>query len=194
MAKVAGGNVEKLSALIAGIEAEAYDRGRDDARKELLDLLQSGSPQTSVTRAARGKAAGTAAPRGKRTGRAKRAPKGSVRPFVDRALGERPGATAPEILGQAATDAERSIKLSSVRVELRNGRLQGRYVSEHGRWSLLVSDASSAALEEAAPSPPPPGSAPVAGEAQSGLPSDAGDASAPESGEGESAKTLGLNF
>ena len=194
MAKAAGGNAEKLSALIAGIEADAYARGRADARKELLDLLQSEGRQTSDTRAARGKSAGKKASTGKRTGRGKRAPKGFVRPFVERALGERPGATAPEILGYAASDVERSIKLSSVRVELRNGRLQGRYVSDAGRWAHSVSEASSAAPEEAASSEPPPDSAPVAGEAGSGPPPDAGDAAAPEDGEGESGKTLGLKF
>ena len=46
MPKAAGSNAERLSALIAGIEANAYERGRADARKELLDLCnrEAGGP------------------------------------------------------------------------------------------------------------------------------------------------------
>ena len=187
MPKAAGGSADKLSALIAGIEADAYERGRADARKELLDLLQPGSGRTG-TRAARGKKASA----GKRTGRGKRAPWGSVRSFVERALGERPGATVAEIPGLAASDLERSIKLPSIRVELHTGRQRGRYVSDDGRWSLAVSEASPAAPEEASSSEPPPDSAPAADETEGGVPPDAGGAAAPEGGEGESGSALGL--
>ena len=193
MPKAAGSNAERLAALIAGIEADAYERGRADARKELLDKLQPGGGQTGAG-AARGKAAGRKASNGKRTGGGKRAPKGSVGPFVERVLREHPGAKAPEIPGHAASDVERSIKLSSIRVELRKGGLRGRYVSDRGRWSLAVSEASSSAPEGAASSEPPPGSAPTAGEAGSGAPADVGEAAAPEDGEGESGTALGLNF
>ena len=182
MPKAAGSNAERLSALIAGIEADAYERGRADARKELLDLLQPGDGQTGAS-AARGKAAGRKASNGKRAGGSTRAPRGSVRPFVERVLREHPGAKAPEIPGHAASDLERSIKLSSIRVELRNGGLQGRYVSDGGHWSLAALEASSAAPEEAASSEPPPGSAPTAGEA-----------AAVEEGERETGTTLGLSF
>ena len=89
---------------------------------------------------------------------------------------------------------ERSIKLSSIRVELRNGGLQGRYVSDRGRWSLAASEVSSSAPEGAASSEPPPGSAPAAGEAGSGAPEDAGEVAAPADGEGKSGVALGLNF
>ena len=193
MPKAAGSNAERLAALIAGIEADAYERGRADARKELLDRLQPGGGQT-VARAARGKAAGRKASNGKRTGRGKRAPRGSVRPFVERVLREHPGAAASEIPGHAAGDVERSIKLSSIRVELRNGGLQGRYASDGRRWSLAAPEASSAAPEGAASSEPAPGSAPVAGEAGSGVSADADNAAASDEGEGETGAALGLNF
>ncbi len=193
MPKAAGSNAERLSALIAGIEADAYERGRADARKELLDLLQPGGGRTG-TRTGRGKAAGGKASSGKRASPGKRAPKGSVRPFVERVLREHPGATAPEISGHAAGDVERSIKLSSVRAELRNGGLQGRYVSDGGRWSLAASGASSTAPEGAASSEPAPGSAPDAGEAKGGAPEDAGEAAAPADGEGETGTRIGLNY
>ena len=193
MPKAAGSNAEKLSELIAGIEADAYERGRADARKELLDLLQPESGQTGAG-AARGKAAGRKASNGKRAGGGKRAPKGSVRPFVERVLREHPGAKAPEIPGHAAGDVERSIKLSSIRVELRNGGLQGRYVSDGGRWSLAASGSSSAAPGEAASFEPAPRSAPSAGEAGDGAPEDAGEVATPADGEGETGTTFGLKF
>ena len=193
MARAPAGGVDRLSALIAEIEADAYERGRADARKELLDLLQPESGQTGAG-AARGKTAGRKASNGKRAGRGKRAPRGSVGPFVERVLREHPGSKAPEIPGHAAGDMERSIKLSSIRVELRNGRLQGRYVSDGGRWSLAASEASSAAPEGAASSEPAPGSAPVVGAAGSGAPPDAGEAAAPQDGGRETGTALGLNF
>ena len=56
--------------------------------------------------------------------------------------------------GLAATDAERLIRLSSIRVELQNGRKQGRYESRDGRWSLAAS-ASAAAGEDGSSGAPP---------------------------------------
>ena len=96
--------------------------------------------------------------------------------------------------GHAASDVERSIKLSSIRVELRNGGLQGRYVSDGGRWSLAASEMPLAALEGAGSSEPPPGSPPVAGEAEDGAPEGAGGTAAPADGEGEIGTRLGLKF
>lgn len=193
MPKAAGSNAEKLSAVMAGIEADAYERGRADARKELLNLLQPGGARTG-TRAARGKAAGKKASNGKRTGRGKYAPRGSVRPFVERVLHEHPGATAPEIPGHATSDVELSIKLSSIRVELRNGGLRGRYVSDRRRWSLVASEMALAASEGAASSEALPGSAPVAGGEEDGAPEGADGAAAPADGEGETGTRLGLKF
>ena len=193
MPKAVGSNAEKLSVLITGIEADAYERGRADARKELLDLLQPESGQTGAG-AARGKTAGRKASNGKRAGRGKRAPRGSVGPFVERVLREHPGSKAPEIPGHAAGDMERSIKLSSIRVELRNGRLQGRYVSDGGRWSLAASEASSAAPEGTASSKSSPDSTLVVGEAGSGVSADADNAAASDEGEGKTGATLGLKF
>ena len=178
---------------LAGIEADAYERGRADAKKELLDLLQPGGGRSGA-RAGRGKAAGRKASNGKQASRGKRAPRGSVRPFVERVLREHPGAAVSEIPGHAAGDVERSIKLSSIRVELRNGRLRGRYVSDRGRWSLAASEASSPASEGAAPSEPPPGSVPVAGEADGGALPVAGETAAPAEGEGGSGAMLGVKF
>ena len=144
------GAVEKFSALIAEIEAGAYARGQADARKELLDILGAGERATP-TGARRGRP-GAAAKR--RAGGSKRAPRGSVPRFVEQALRDNPGSTVQEILGLASTDAERLIRLSSIRVELGNGRKQGRYVSRGRRWSLAAS-ASTAAGEDGSSGAPP---------------------------------------
>ena len=150
MANDTTGAVEKFSALIAEIEAGAYARGQADARKELLDILGAGERATP-TGARRGRP-GAAAKR--RAGGSKRAPRGSVPRFVEQALRDNPGSTVQEILGLASTDAERLIRLSSIRVELGNGRKQGRYVSRGRRWSLAAS-ASTAAGEDGSSGAPP---------------------------------------
>ena len=142
---------ERLPALIGEIEAEAYARGRDDARKELLDVLRAGGGSAATARARRGRQSKAAAPK-RRTGGSKRAPKGSVPRLVERALRDRPGLMPPEILDLAATEEERLIKLSSIRVELGSGRKRGRYESSEGRWSLAA-PASAAADEDASPGP-----------------------------------------
>lgn len=143
---------ERLSALIAEVEAEAYARGQADAKKEILDLLGTGGEQAVRTRGTRGRRAkAAAAPKRRASGR-KRAPKGSVPRFVEQALRASPGLTPPEILARAATDMERLIKLPSIRTELRNGRNQGKYDLDDGRWSLAGSNPA----PEATASPPSP--------------------------------------
>ena len=126
-----------LAALIAEIEAEAYARGRADARKELLDVLAGEGGQSPRTRASRRGQPKGAAPGRRRPGGRKRAPRGSVPRFVERALRDRPGSTVQEIMESAATGAERSIKLPSIRNELQVGKKQGKYVSIDRRWSLV---------------------------------------------------------
>lgn len=168
MPKASRTGSDKLSALIAEIEVEAYARGRADARKQLLDLLGAGEAEASRGRKARTARAPRRRPRG-----GKRAPRGSVPRFVERILRERPGLTPPEILARAATDTERLIKLGSIRTELTNGRGQGRYELLDGRWSLAAPDPGGAEAEGTLSTEPAPGS---------------------ESGGEESRTTLGLNL
>ncbi len=153
MANDSTGAAQQLSALIAEIEAEAYARGRSDARKELLDILGAGGERPAPARARRGRPPGTGAPE-PRAGGSKRAPRGSVPRFVEQALRDHPGSTVQEILSLAATDEERLIRLSSIRVELQNGRKQGRYESRDQRWSLAA-PASAAAGEDGSSGAPP---------------------------------------
>ena len=171
MPKASRTGTDKLSALIAEIEAEAYARGRADARKELLDVLRAGEAAAPRSKASRGRKGRTAGAPGRRASGGKRAPRGSVPRFVERVLGERPGLTPQEIVAQAATDTERLIKLGSIRTELTNGRGQGRYELLDGRWSLAGPGAAGA--EETPSTEPTPGS---------------------KSGGEESRSTLGLNL
>ena len=191
MAKAAKTSAEKLAELISGIEAEAYARGRTDARKELLDLLTAGSGRGARAKPASGRRAGKAATPARRTGGGKRAPRGSVRRFVERVLGEHPGATVLEIAGYAATDAERSIKPGSIRVELSNGRKQGRYVSDNRRWSLAASDPAADETGRAVSSEPSPAAPPDGGAGTATGPGQGDGSRAPGQGSGT---TLGLSF
>ena len=173
MRKPSGTGSDKLSALVAEIEAEAYARGQADARKELLEVLGAGGVRAPRTKASRGRRTKTdAAPKRRSSGR-KRARKGSVPRFVEQVLRETPGLTPPEILARAATDDERLIKLPSIRTELRNGRGQGKYEVNGGRWSLAAAGAGGAGMDETASSGAEQGS---------------------DSGEGENKGTLGLNL
>ena len=153
VANVSTGAMQKLSALISKIEAEAYVRGQSDARKALLDILGAGGKRAAPGGARRGRRPGAAAPK-PRAGGSKRAPRGSVPRFVEQALRDHPGSTVQEILGLAATDAERLIRLSSIRVELGNGRKQGRYESRGRRWSLAASSSTAAGEDGSSGAPP----------------------------------------
>ena len=138
MAKKTGGTAEKLSALVAEIEAEAYARGKADARNEIVAALGT-SRASAPTR--RGKKPSGARPaRKRRAGGSRRAPRGSVRALVERALRGRAGLTAAEIIDRAGTDAERMVKLSSIGMELTKGRRLGRYASADG--TLVAGDVS----------------------------------------------------
>ena len=192
MAKGSASVGDRVAALVAKIEAEAYARGRADARKELLDALGAaqGRPAPARTRRARGQA--TAAP--KRSARGSgRAPRGSVPRFVGRVLSEHPGATAAEIVGHAASDVERSIQLASIRVALAKGRNQGRYVSDNGRWSLVAAETAAAPSGEALSSDPSPGVVPSGEAAAGGVAEDSGGTGSQTAEEGGKG-TLGLNL
>ena len=169
MPKASRTKSDKLSALIAEIEAEAYARGRADARKELLDVLGAGDVAAPGSKASRGrKGRTTGAPRRRASG-GKRAPRGSVPRFVERVLRDRPGLTPREIVAQAATDTERLIKLGSIRTELTNGCGQGRYELADGRWSLAAPGPDAAGSEETPSTEPAPGSEPGGEESRSTL-------------------------
>ena len=191
MAKGLASVGERVAALITEIEAEAYARGRDDARKELLDALgvAPGRPVLARPKRARGRAKAARKRFARGSGRA---PRGSVPRFVGRVLDEHPGITAAEIAGHAASDVERSIRLTSIRVELSKGRALGRYVSDNGRWSLAATEISAAPFVGSASSDPSPG-VKQGGEAAGGVALDSGGGVSDTEGEGGRG-TLRLNL
>ncbi|MCY4555307.1 MAG: hypothetical protein OXF79_02745 [Chloroflexi bacterium] len=160
MARAPARSVDRLSALITEIEAEAYARGQADAKKELQDLLGAGTGRSAAAKAPRGRPAKSAAAPKRRASGRKRAPKGSVPRFVEQTLRDNPGQTPPDILARAANDMERLIKLPSIRTELRNGGKQGKYELKDGRWFLAGSDAGAAETVPAPASETLPAAAP----------------------------------
>lgn len=192
MAKGLASVGERVAALITEIEAEAYARGRADARKELLDALgvAQGRPALARPRRARGRAKTARKRSAHGSGRA---PRGSVPRFVGRVLDEHPGATAAEIAGHAASDVERAIRLASIRVELIKGRAQGRYVSDNGRWSLAATEASAAPSAGSISSDPSPGVKPGGEAAAGGVAEVSGGRTSEMAGEGGRG-TLRLNL
>ena len=186
MAKGPESAAGRLSTLVAEIEATAYARGKADARKEVLAALGAG--EKTASRPRRSEPPGKRPAGQARANKGKRAPRGAVRPLVERALRDRPGSTPPEILERAANDGERLVKPASVQVELYAGRREGRYESRDGRWSL----AASPAADDGAPDAPVPGPDAAAGAATGGEPG--GKAEAPEPETGGSQVRLGMNW
>lgn len=139
MAKQTASAAARLTALVAEIAAEAYARGRADARQGVLSALGAVGKPTPTPRSRQQKASSTGTARKPRTAGGKRAPRGATRALIQRALRDRPGLSAREILDGAGADAERLVKLSSIRVELYSGRREGRYESKDGSWSLAPS-------------------------------------------------------
>ncbi len=183
MAKSQESAGDRLSALVAEIEAEAYARGRTDARKEIRAALGAATEPAPRPQRGRPRAARTAGR--PRAGGGKRAPRGTVRALVERAMRDRPEATPQEILNCATTDAERLVKLSSIRVELHTGGRQGRYESKDGRWSPAASP--SAADGGAPDAPESPGANVSAGTSGDSSPSETDPSREP--GEAASVRT-----
>ena len=162
--KNSGRTAKQLDALLAEIEAAAYERGRADARKELLDALASEGKRPARTSGSPGKRSRKRAAAKRSPGRRGRAPRGTVPPFVERVLRAHPGSAAGEILARAASDAERSVSLSSIQTHLHVGRTRGRYEATDGRWSLAGGDTGEATGGEDPAGNGSPSSEPSAGE------------------------------
>ena len=131
--------MDEFAAAIKSVEDEAYARGKADAKKDLLAYLStqapsvtSVAPQPEKTDTTERKKPHILTPAKARV----RAPRGIVQALVSRVLSKHPSLTPKEILAHAETEFERMIKPPSLRSELRNGRTEGRYRTEFGRWSL----------------------------------------------------------
>lgn len=129
----------------AEIEA-AYNRGKADAKAEILALLSTGGANASL----RPQEVDSPALNGdnnevddsgieREDGNRKRAPRGLPRALAERVLGtyKGEGCTPADILEHAETDYEKMIKLTSIRSELRKGEQDGRYREHGGVWFLV---------------------------------------------------------
>lgn len=142
---------EELEHACRDAELRGYQRGQADAKSEILAVLQSkivrevqdvgvnvqqlglleqhvdSVPPTGFAAAI----PADDAPEAER----KRAPKGLPQKLVDRVLGARnDGVTPKDIAAAAETNNERMIKESTIRGELRKGRVEGRYEERNKRW------------------------------------------------------------
>lgn len=144
-----GTYAEEIVAIIRKAEAEAYARGKADAKREMLQHLTMADPdiadadEVTATMTATENAGPDIAKIEASVdidGRV-RAPKGTVGQLVRHALRASPGLTPAEILHHARDDAERMVKAASVRAELNTGKGRGDYHSKDGKWFLSYSDA-----------------------------------------------------
>lgn len=130
--------------LIQRAEAAAYERGKADAKRELLAYL-GGSPIASNLKPSliSGASVSSEDTSGKAGGQDRqRAPRGIVRKLVTRVMREHGnlGITPAQFIEHAATDGERMVRPASVRSELRTGKKFGRYRVDGGLWFLARDD------------------------------------------------------
>ena len=133
-------HVDELVALIRSIEADAYERGKADAKREIMTYLTTNAALESGT-----SGPGEKQPRRRRQGIIERAtsdrvraPKGTTAALINRALWPHGGLTPAEILTYAETEYEKMISGASLRNQLRRGREEGRYRrTDDGRWYMV---------------------------------------------------------
>ena len=119
-----GTNFEAILDQLRAAFSAQYQRGSEDAMREILNLAQGGG-----SRSARGSAPKTAG------GKKKRAPRGTAKSLVERVLAS--GArTVRQITEAASSEAERLLSGSAIRLELDRGKRDRRYVNRSGKWSL----------------------------------------------------------
>ena len=119
-----GTNFEAILDQLRTAFTAQYQRGSEDAMRQILSLAQVGG-----SRGARG-----AAPKAM-GGMKKRAPRGTAKSLVERVLAA--GArTVREITEAASSEAERLLSSSAVRLELERGKRDRRYVNRGGKWGM----------------------------------------------------------
>ena len=135
-------SVRELMSLVRQIEADAYERGKADAKREIMKYLTTDASfepvageQTDTAQQQRRPLPATTA---QVASDRQRAPKGTARKLIDRALLEKPGLRPAEILRRAESEFEKMVQAPSLRNQLRRGREARRYHrSADGRWYLV---------------------------------------------------------
>ncbi len=146
--------ISEISALLRKAteraEAEAYKRGREDERREILAMIggtmaaaaqQRQDSKPSFLGEAYAKQQSDLASNEDYSTRQpedrKRAPKGIVPKFLRRVLTAHPGLTPAEIAEYRSGTYEAMIRPDSIRGELSTGARKGRYRTEAGKWFLV---------------------------------------------------------
>ena len=132
---------KQAAAIIRRIEAEAYARGKADAKAEMLTILMAGERMQAANVIATVDVRSDADNQTSNDER-QRAPRGAARTLVLRAM-QMSGALGIEPRDAndvAENDLERMVQVSSIRTELRRGRGEGRYAERGGRWFLAPSE------------------------------------------------------
>lgn len=132
-----------IQAILERVKSEAYEQGKADAKREMLQLLSDGSNAAAPTTPA-ATSVSSAPPTTVDKPRS-RAPRGLVAKLIAKAIRNAPdpnmGLTPAQITEAAETEDEKMIKVSSVRGELRR-RENVLYREDSGRWVLIGNDES----------------------------------------------------
>lgn len=121
--------------------AEGYQRGKADAKQEILQMLTTNlTPEKVDSAMGTIVSEGRAAPNRHTVRRTSvdrvRAPRGIVPALITRVLADERGYLPREILEKAVTEHEKMVKPASVRSELNAGKDIGKYISIDGKWFL----------------------------------------------------------
>ena len=149
--------VDELVALIRSIEAGAYERGKADAKREIMTYLTTNAqlgPASSGQDNARPIRRRQSTIERSASDRA-RAPKGTTVALINRVLALHPGLTPAGILTHAETEYEKMVGGPSLRNQLRRGRKDGLYRrDDDGRWYLVDAskDEAEGSTSQASPS------------------------------------------
>lgn len=112
----------------------AYNRGKADAKRDMLDMLTSEPPQAGATNLV----APIKSPNDAPVSARKRAPRGIVAALIAKAIknSHTYGLAPLDMLEYAETDDEKMVKIASIRGELkrRKGQL---YRESGGKWFLI---------------------------------------------------------
>jgi hypothetical protein len=127
----------EVQRLIEAAVADAYKRGRADAKLELRAILfEEGEPRAitmSLDDSSPLELGDDAS-----TSQRKRAPKGLPRALTERTLKSRTNGVIPQdIVDAADNEYERMIAISSIRGELRKGQAEHRYKEQNGLWYIV---------------------------------------------------------
>ena len=131
-------HMDEFVALVRRIEADAYERGKADAKREIMTYLTTNMSLEPVTSGQTNMRQRPSRPASRAAADRERAPKGTTAALISRVLLSHPGLTPAEILTHRETEYEKMVGGPSLRNQLRRGLGEGRYRrTGAGRWHLV---------------------------------------------------------